>query len=53
MGNIMVKEHSLGLMEISMLEDIGMGKRMVKDLTLTLMEESMRVDTGMMNLGTE
>jgi len=37
----MVKEHTLGMMEESMLGNSRMGNIMVKEHTLTLMEESM------------
>jgi len=37
----MVKEHSLFLMEVSMLGNSSMGNQMVKEHTLTLMEVSM------------
>ena len=40
MGKIMVKEHSLGLMDKSMKENSNMGYGMVKELTLGLMEIS-------------
>ena len=41
MGFRMVKEHSLSLMEISMLGSPRMGNKMVKEHSLGLMEESM------------
>jgi len=41
MGNIMVKEHSLTLMEGSMSGNSRMGRKMVKEHTLTLMDKSM------------
>ena len=40
MGNIMVKEHILTLMERSMKGNGRMEKNMVKEHTLTLMEKS-------------
>ena len=40
-GQKMVKEHTLGLMETSMLGNSRMGKNMVKEHSLGLMEESM------------
>ena len=53
MGNIMVKEPSLILMEKSMLGNSRSGKDMVKGYTLTLMERSMKGNTRMGKIGTE
>tara|TARA_B100001971_G_scaffold162936_1_gene153290 strand:- start:308 stop:433 length:126 start_codon:yes stop_codon:yes gene_type:complete len=41
MGNFMVKEHSLYLLERGMLGNTGMGKGLVKEHSLYLMEKSM------------
>ena len=41
MGNHMVKEYSLYLMEVSMWRDINMGIDMVKEHSLSMMEKSM------------
>ena len=40
-GNLMVKEHQLTLMEKSILGNGKMGKNMVKEHSLHLMEQSM------------
>ena len=46
-GLLMVKGHTLGLMETNMLVDTRMGIRVVKVHTLIIMETSMKVDGTM------
>ena len=53
MGENMVKEHILILMDKSMWGNTRMGKEMVKEHTLTLMELSMKENGRMMKNGTE
>ncbi len=49
----MVKEHTLGMMEESMLGNSRMGNKMVKEHTLGMMEESMLGNTRMGKGGME
>ena len=51
MGNIIVKEHTLGLMEKSMLGDTRMDCQMVREHTLYLMEKSILENSRIINLG--
>ena len=53
MGNEMVKEHTLTIVETSMWEVGRMGNEMVKEQRLSMMEESMLGITRMGNSGTE
>ena len=51
MGNIIVKEHTLGLMEKSMLGNTRMDYQMVREHTLYLMEKSILGNSRIINLG--
>ena len=52
MGNIIVKEHTLGLMEKSMLGNTRMDCPMVREHTLYLMEKRILENSRIINLGT-
>jgi len=53
MGNEMVKEHTLTIVETSMWEVGRMGNEVVKEQRLSLREENMLGNTRMGNSGTE